>query len=96
MSKNNLHQPFKCQKCSHTSFDIINTETTTDAIRRRRSCNNCGHRVTTYERMGLHPLASMEIEQVELIMKHLRIASGNLISISDLLPPISVQEKHKQ
>ena len=41
----------KCPKCEHTKFEVLETRTSGDGIRRRRSCVACGHRFTTFERI---------------------------------------------
>lgn len=43
----------KCSQCQHTDTKVIESRDVTDgeAIRRRRSCENCLHRFTTYERI---------------------------------------------
>jgi len=48
----------RCPKCLHPEGRVVDTRLTTDgdAIRRRRLCEACGHRFTTYERMEVAPL----------------------------------------
>ena len=42
----------KCLACGHIDTRVIDSRTTKEAnsIRRRRECESCGHRFTTYER----------------------------------------------
>ena len=42
----------KCPFCSHSESKVIDSRTTKEgnSIRRRRECEKCGHRFTTYER----------------------------------------------
>lgn len=42
----------KCPVCSHPDSRVVDSRTTKEgnAIRRRRECESCGHRFTTYER----------------------------------------------
>ena len=42
----------KCPICSHPDSRVVDSRTTKEgnAIRRRRECESCGHRFTTYER----------------------------------------------
>lgn len=42
-----------CQKCSAADTSVIDSRETENgnAIRRRRECNKCGYRFTTYERI---------------------------------------------
>jgi transcriptional repressor NrdR len=43
----------KCSQCQHTDTKVIESRDVTDgeAIRRRRACEKCQHRFTTYERI---------------------------------------------
>ncbi|MCD8484883.1 transcriptional regulator NrdR [Candidatus Woesebacteria bacterium] len=43
----------RCPYCSHTATSVLESRLTSDAesIRRRRTCDNCGKRFTTYERV---------------------------------------------
>lgn len=41
-----------CPHCSKTSHKVIDTRDTGDSIRRRRQCQNCGQRFTTYENIA--------------------------------------------
>ena len=40
-----------CPQCVHNKFEVLETRTSGDGIRRRRSCVSCGHRFTTFERI---------------------------------------------
>jgi transcriptional repressor NrdR len=40
-----------CPQCDHSKFEVLETRTSGDGIRRRRSCAGCGHRFTTFERI---------------------------------------------
>ncbi len=40
-----------CPSCEHAKFEVLETRTSGDGIRRRRSCVACGHRFTTFERI---------------------------------------------
>jgi len=48
----------RCPFCSHDDTQVKDSRPTEDnsAIRRRRSCNNCGARFTTFERVQLREL----------------------------------------
>lgn len=39
----------KCSICNSTDHRVIETVDANSAIRRRRKCDNCGHRWTTFE-----------------------------------------------
>ena len=38
-----------CPKCGHTKSGVVDSRKCADGIRRRRECENCGERWTTYE-----------------------------------------------
>ena len=48
----------KCMYCGHTDSKVIDSRPSDDgtAIRRRRECNNCGKRFTTYETIETTPI----------------------------------------
>ena len=46
----------KCPFCGHDSSRVIDSRPAEDAIRRRRQCEKCGKRFTTYEKLETFPL----------------------------------------
>ncbi|WP_268912954.1 transcriptional regulator NrdR [Lentilactobacillus sp. SPB1-3] len=48
----------QCPHCGHNSSKVIDSRPTDDGrvIRRRRECENCGFRFTTFERVEVTPL----------------------------------------
>ncbi|MBE5741883.1 MAG: transcriptional repressor NrdR [Clostridiales bacterium] len=48
----------KCMYCGHIDSKVIDSRQSDDgtAIRRRRECNNCGKRFTTYETVETTPI----------------------------------------
>ena len=40
----------RCPDCQHEDSRVIDSRATADHVRRRRECQACGHRFTTYER----------------------------------------------
>ncbi|GIV73177.1 MULTISPECIES: transcriptional regulator NrdR [Caldilinea] len=46
----------RCPHCGHDSHRVIDTRNTGDAIRRRRQCEQCGQRFTTYEHVAANLL----------------------------------------
>ncbi|ANQ81570.1 transcriptional repressor NrdR [Staphylococcus pseudintermedius] len=48
----------KCPKCNHTQSRVVDSRHADDmnAIRRRRECDNCGTRFTTFEHIEMSPL----------------------------------------
>jgi transcriptional repressor NrdR len=41
----------RCPRCGNESDKVVDSRAAADAIRRRRECEACGHRFTTYERI---------------------------------------------
>jgi transcriptional repressor NrdR len=41
-----------CPHCGHTQHKVVDTRDAGDAIRRRRKCESCGQRFTTYEHLA--------------------------------------------
>lgn len=48
----------QCQRCNHNGTKVIDSRPAEEgkAIRRRRECENCGFRFTTFERMERSPI----------------------------------------
>ncbi|MCL2113396.1 transcriptional regulator NrdR [Lactococcus protaetiae] len=46
----------RCPKCSSDESKVVDSRQAEDAIRRRRVCENCGFRFTTFERIEEMPL----------------------------------------
>ncbi|GLB46749.1 transcriptional repressor NrdR [Philodulcilactobacillus myokoensis] len=48
----------RCPHCHHNSSRVVDSRPTDDGrvIRRRRECENCGYRYTTFERIEKNPL----------------------------------------
>lgn len=46
----------QCPHCGYTQHKVIDTRETGEAIRRRRQCESCGQRFTTYEHIAANLL----------------------------------------
>jgi transcriptional repressor NrdR len=46
----------RCPHCGHTQHRVIDTREASEDIRRRRRCDNCGQRFTTYEHVAANLL----------------------------------------
>lgn len=42
----------KCPYCESESLNVVDSRASNDGVRRRRMCNECKRRFTTYERIG--------------------------------------------
>ncbi len=51
----------RCPVCGFEESKVVDSRSAEDgnAIRRRRECLGCRYRFTTYERLGEHPLSSL-------------------------------------
>lgn len=72
----------RCPNCGHEESKVVDSRPADDgdSIRRRRECLECGHRFTTYERLGEQPIiviksdASSEAFDRDKLMRGLLIA----------------------
>lgn len=76
----------KCPYCGHPDTRVIDSRPAEDnnAIRRRRSCDECGKRFTTYEKVETIPLIVIKKTITESSMTDLRLKSefcGHAISV---------------
>ena len=55
----------KCAYCGYTQSRVVDSRQSEDgtSIRRRRECENCGRRFTTYERIDMVPLMVIKKDQ---------------------------------
>lgn len=55
----------RCAYCGHTQSRVVDSRQSEDglSIRRRRECERCGRRFTTYERIDLVPLMVIKKDQ---------------------------------
>lgn len=58
----------KCAYCGCTQSRVVDSRQSEDAttIRRRRECENCGRRFTTYERIEMVPLMVVKKDQTRV------------------------------
>lgn len=57
-----------CPSCGSESLKVIDSRKTTDSIRRRRRCKDCGERFTTYETISETPEKPPKPQHVRLII----------------------------
>lgn len=85
----------RCPVCTETSDRVLDSRPTPlgDAIRRRRACEGCGHRFTTYERIELNlPLVVKKDGQREPWSRD-KLLSGIFKAVHRRpVPPESVHE----
>lgn len=76
----------QCPQCGSAQHKVIDTRETGDSIRRRRQCEECGQRFTTYEHMAANLLVVKSDGRREPFDRH-KIVSG--IQIAATKRPIS-------
>lgn len=88
-----------CPVCSYGESKVIDSRSAEEgtSIRRRRECLNCGHRFTTYERLGENPIiviksdGSSEAFNREKLMRGLLIACAKRPISPDQIDGLIVQ-----
>lgn len=68
----------KCGQCQHADTKVIESRDAADgeAIRRRRSCPDCGHRFTTYERIERPQLVVVKNDGVRELFSREKLLAG--------------------
>lgn len=72
----------KCPSCEHEDSKVIDSRSAEDgmAIRRRRECLECGHRFTTYERLGERPIIVIKSDGSSEAFDREKLLRGLLIA----------------
>lgn len=70
----------KCPYCGHPDTRVIDSRSAEDnnSIRRRRSCDECGKRFTTYEKVETIPLIIIKRDQNREAFDRVKIEQGIL------------------
>lgn len=82
----------KCAYCGCTQSRVVDSRQNEDgtSIRRRRECENCGRRFTTYERIELVPLMIIKKDQTREAFDVEKLRSGIVKSCEKR--PVSLRE----
>ena len=85
----------KCAYCGCTQSRVVDSRQSEDAttIRRRRECENCGRRFTTYERIDLVPLMVVKKDQTREAFDVSKLRAGIVKACEKR--PVSVDEIEK-
>ncbi len=72
----------KCPSCDYDDSKVIDSRSAEDglAIRRRRECLSCGHRFTTYERLGERPIIVIKSDGSSEAFNREKLLRGLLIA----------------
>ncbi len=68
----------KCPYCCHLQSHVVDSRQSEDgtSIRRRRECDGCGRRFTTYERVDMVPLIVVKKDQTRETFDASKLRSG--------------------
>lgn len=82
----------KCSQCQHPDTKVIESRDVTDgeAIRRRRACEQCQHRFTTYERLERPQLIVIKTNGNRELFNRDKLLAG-LYRASEKTPVTSLQ-----
>lgn len=73
-------KPVKCPYCQYSESKVVDSRATDEhtAIRRRRECNRCKERFTTYERVEELPLIVLKKDEERELFNRNKIIAGLL------------------
>ena len=82
----------KCTQCQDADIKVIESRDVAEgqAIRRRRMCNNCGHRFTTYERLERPQLIVIKNDGTRELFNRSKLLAG-LYRACEKTPVTSVE-----
>lgn len=66
----------KCPKCRSEESKVVDSRQAENAIRRRRVCESCGHRFTTFERIEEMPLLVIKKDNERELYNREKIVNG--------------------
>ena len=66
----------KCPFCKKSGDKVVDSRSSGDSIRRRRECNHCGKRFTTYEHVETVPLIVLKKNGEEEPFNREKVMSG--------------------
>ncbi|MDT2741755.1 transcriptional regulator NrdR [Lactococcus garvieae] len=66
----------RCPKCQSESSRVVDSRQADNMIRRRRECENCGNRFTTFERIEEMPLLVIKRDETREIFNRDKIITG--------------------
>lgn len=72
----------RCPLCSHNDSKVVDSRSAEEgfSIRRRRECLKCGHRFTTYERLGENPVIVIKSDGSSEVFDRQKLMRGVLIA----------------
>lgn len=83
-----------CPSCGHRACDVVDTRVSGSSVRRRRKCDECAHRFTTYEHVASGEGRDEDMANVVLAslrsdprLRQLRDAAAGLVAVLDGAAP---------
>ncbi|MDR0199645.1 MAG: transcriptional regulator NrdR [Streptococcaceae bacterium] len=83
----------KCPKCQSENFKVLDTRASDDAVRRRRECEGCGFRFTTYERIEQPTLLVVKKDETREVFDREKILRGIVRSAQKRPVPVEQIEE---
>lgn len=85
----------KCPQCQHSNSKVIDSRHTDEmsAIRRRRECESCGFRFTTFERVEVTPLVVVKKDGTREVFNREKVLAGLLRACEKRAIPYEELEK---
>lgn len=85
----------KCPQCQHANSKVVDSRHTDEmaSIRRRRECENCGYRFTTFERVELTPLVVVKKDGTREVFSREKVLDGLLRACEKRAIPYDELEK---
>lgn len=85
----------KCPYCGYTDSKVLDSRPTDEgnAIRRRRECNQCKNRFTTYEKVEETPVMVIKKDGTREAFDSLKIIKGMIKSVEKR--PVSIEDIEK-
>ena len=82
----------KCPNCGYSESKVIDSRHTEDgrAIRRRRECESCGRRFTTYEKIESVPIMVVKKDSTREVFSREKLLKGMLHACQKR--PVSIDE----
>ncbi|MFK7929642.1 MAG: transcriptional regulator NrdR [Myxococcota bacterium] len=80
----------RCPECQHLDSRVIDSRTAGDNVRRRRECQECTHRFTTYERWERPRLWVMKKTGLKEPYAHEKVLHG--IALACRKRPVTAQQ----
>ncbi len=85
----------RCPKCQHTNSKVVDSRHADEmnAIRRRRECDDCQTRFTTFERIELSPLVVIKKDGTREVFDRSKVLDGLLKACEKRAIPYDEIEK---